>query len=126
MEPFSLRYIDELSGGELQKVVIARALAQEPRVMLLDEPTSNLDLKNQLDVLNIIKKVVKEQQIAALVTMHDLNLAIRFANKFIFLKKGTIFAAGGFEIITPENIEAVYAVPVAVEEYHAIPVVVPL
>ncbi|MFY9114389.1 MAG: ABC transporter ATP-binding protein [Dethiobacteria bacterium] len=126
LEPFSLRYIDELSGGELQKVVIARALAQEPRVMLLDEPTSNLDLKNQLDVLNIIKKVVKEQQIAALVTMHDLNLAIRFANKFIFLKKGTIFAAGGFEIITPENIEAVYAVPVAVEEYHAIPVVVPL
>ncbi len=53
--------------------------------------------------------------------MHDLNLAIRFANKFIFLKKGTIFAAGGFEIITPENIEAVYAVPVAVEEYHPFP-----
>ena len=126
LEPFSLRYIDELSGGELQKVVIARALAQEPRVMLLDEPTSNLDLKNQLDVLRIIRTVVKEQQIVALVTMHDLNLAIRFANKFIFLKKGTIFAAGGFEIITPENIEEVYAVPVAVEEYHSIPVVVPL
>lgn len=126
LEPFSLRYIDELSGGELQKVVIARALAQEPRVMLLDEPTSNLDLKNQLDVLNIIKKVVKEQQIAAVVTMHDLNLAFRFANKFIFLKEGTIYAAGGLEIITPEIIEAVYAVPVAVENYHAIPVIVPL
>lgn len=126
LEPFSLRYIDELSGGELQKVVIARALAQEPRVMLLDEPTSNLDLKNQLDVLNIIKKVVKEQQIAAIVTMHDLNLAFRFANKFIFLKEGTIYAVGGLEIITPEIIEAVYAVPVAVERYHAIPVVVPL
>jgi iron complex transport system ATP-binding protein len=126
LEEFSLRFIDELSGGELQKVVIARALAQEPRVLLLDEPTSNLDLRNQLDVLEIIKKVVQKQQIAALVTMHDLNLAIRFANKFIFLKKGTIFAAGGFEVITPENIEEVYAVPVAVESFRTIPVVVPL
>lgn len=126
LEGFSLRYVDELSGGELQKVVIARALAQEPRVLLLDEPTSNLDLRNQLDVLKIIKNVVKKQQIAALVTMHDLNLAIRFANKFVFFKKGTIFAAGGFEIITPENIEQVYAVPVAVERFQAIPVVVPL
>lgn len=126
LEDFSLRFIDELSGGELQKVVIARALAQEPRVLLLDEPTSNLDLRNQLDVLEIIKTVVQKQQIAALVTMHDLNLAIRFANKFIFLKKGTIFAAGGFEVITPENIEEVYAVPVAVESFRTIPVVVPL
>jgi iron complex transport system ATP-binding protein len=58
--------------------------------------------------------------------MHDLNLAIRFANKFIFLKNGTIFAAGGFEVITPEIIEDVYAVPVAVEKFQAIPVVVPL
>lgn len=126
LEPFSLRYIDELSGGELQKVVIARALAQEPRVLLLDEPTSNLDLRNQLDVLKIISKVVQEQQIAALVTMHDLNLAIRFANKFILLKQRTIFAAGGVEVITPDNIEEVYAVPVAVEQFQKIPVVVPL
>ena len=126
LEPFSLRYIDELSGGELQKVVIARALAQEPRVLLLDEPTSNLDLRNQLDVLEIIKEVVQEQQIAALVTMHDLNLALRFANKFIFLKDTSIFAAGGFEIMTPENIEKVYAVPVAVENFRSMPVVVPL
>ena len=126
LESFSLRYIDELSGGELQKVVIARALAQEPRVLLLDEPTSNLDLKNQLDVLKIIQKVVREQRIAAIVTMHDLNLAIRFAGKFILLKQGTFFAAGGFEIITPQSIEEVYAVPVAVEKFRAIPVVVPL
>lgn len=126
LEPFSLRYIDELSGGELQKVVIARALAQEPKVLLLDEPTSNLDLRNQLDVLKIINKVVQDQQIAALVTMHDLNLAIRFANKFILLKQRTIFAAGGVEVITPDNIEEVYAVPVAVERFQKIPVVVPL
>jgi len=126
LEEFSLRYIDELSGGELQKVVIARALAQEPRVLLLDEPTSNLNLRNQLDVLKIIKKVVEERQIAAIVTMRDLNLAIRFANKFILLKGGTIYAAGGVEVMTPENIEEIYAVPVAVERFQKIPVVVPL
>ncbi|MDI3480707.1 MAG: iron complex transport system ATP-binding protein [Tepidanaerobacteraceae bacterium] len=126
LEDYSLRYLDELSGGELQKVVIARALAQEPNILLLDEPTSNLDLKNQVEVIAIIKKVVKEQQIAAIVTMHDINLAIRFADKFIFLKNGTIFEAGGVEIITPENIEKVYSVPVAVEKFNNIPVVLPL
>jgi iron complex transport system ATP-binding protein len=126
LETFALRYLDELSGGELQKVVIARALAQEPRVLLLDEPTSSLDLRNQLDVLNIVRQVVSEQGIAALVAMHDLNLALRFADKFVLLKNGTIFAAGGLEVMTPENIEEVYAVPVTVERFGAIPVVVPL
>lgn len=126
LEDYSLRYLDELSGGELQKVVIARALAQEPNILLLDEPTSNLDLKNQVEVIAIIKKVVKEQQIAAIVTMHDINLAIRFADKFIFLKNGTIFEAGGIEIITPKNIESVYSVPVAIEKFNNIPVVLPL
>jgi len=126
LEEFSLRYLDELSGGELQKVVIARALAQEPDLLLLDEPTSNLDLKNQLEVISLIKKVVKRQQIAAIVTMHDLNLAIRFANKFILLKNGRIYKAGGFEVITTENIESVYSVPVAIEKYRDVPVIVPL
>ncbi|HHX95789.1 MAG TPA: ABC transporter ATP-binding protein [Clostridia bacterium] len=126
LEGFSMRYLDELSGGELQKVVIARALAQEPEVLLLDEPTSNLDLKNQLEVVGIIKKVVRTQQIAAIVTMHDLNLALRFANKFLMLKNGTIFAAGGMDIMTPENVESVYSVPVTIERCREVPVVVPL
>ncbi|MDD3653757.1 MAG: ABC transporter ATP-binding protein [Desulfotomaculaceae bacterium] len=125
LEDYSLRYLDELSGGELQKVVIARALVQEPDLLLLDEPTSNLDLKNQLEVINIVKKVVKGQQIAAIVTMHDLNLAIRFADKFMFLKNGNIFAAGGLEVMTPENVESVYAVPVTIERWRDVPVVVP-
>jgi iron complex transport system ATP-binding protein len=126
LKPFSLRFIDELSGGELQKVVIARALAQEPKVLLLDEPTSNLDLRNQLDVLEIIKQIVKKRHLAVLVTMHDLNLALRFANKFVLLKEGSLFAAGGLEIITPGTIEQVYAVPVAVERFRDYAVVVPL
>jgi iron complex transport system ATP-binding protein len=126
MEELSLRYLDELSGGELQKVVIARALAQEPRVLLLDEPTSNLDLKNQFEVLRIVKKAARERNIAVVVVMHDLNLALRFADKFLLLKNGTIFACGGMEIMTPENIAGVYGVRVAVERLADIPVVVPL
>ncbi|SHI64314.1 ABC transporter ATP-binding protein [Desulfofundulus thermosubterraneus] len=126
LEEFSLRYLDELSGGELQKVVIARALAQEPRVLLLDEPTSNLDLKNQFEVLKTVKSAAREQNIAAVVVMHDLNLALRFADKFLLLKNRTVFACGGMEIMTPENIAGVYGVPVAVERLANIPVVVPL
>lgn len=126
LESYAFRYLDELSGGELQKVVIARALAQEPDLLLLDEPTSNLDLKNQLEVVSIIKRVAQSQQIAAIVTMHDLNLAMRFADKFLLLKKGSIYAAGGVDIMTPENVESVYSVPVTIEQCRNVPIVVPL
>lgn len=126
LEDYSLRYIDELSGGEFQKVLIARALAQEPKVLMLDEPTSSLDLKNQLEVINIIKKVVKSKEISAVVTIHDLNLSLRFADKFILLKNGEIFAAGGTDIMTAENIEQVYSVPVKVEKFRNKPVIVPI
>lgn len=126
LEEYALRFVDELSGGEVQKVMIARALAQKPEILLLDEPTSNLDLKNQLEVAKVIKKVAREQDMAAVVTMHDLNLAIRFADKFILLKDGEIFVAGGREVMTPENIESVYSVPVKINKIGNIPVVVPL
>ncbi len=122
----SLRYIDEMSGGELQKVSIARALVQEPRVLLLDEPTSSLDLKNQLEILGIVRSVVTDHDVAAVMTMHDLNMALRYADRFIFLKEGVIHAAGGHEVVTPETIEAVYGVPVTVERYNGFRVVVPL
>lgn len=121
----SLRYIDEMSGGELQKVSIARALVQEPRVLLLDEPTSSLDLKNQLEILGLVRDVVQDHRVAALTTMHDLNLALRFADRFILMKGGAIHAAGGPEVVTAETIGAVYDVPVSVERFSGYRVVVP-
>ena len=126
LEDYALRYIDELSGGELQKVVIARAFTQEPQVLLLDEPTSNLDLKNQLEVLQIVKDASREHNIAAVVVMHDLNLALRFSDKFLLLKDKMVFASGGREVISPENILSVYGVEVIVERIHNTTVVIPL
>lgn len=126
LSDYAMRYTDELSGGELQKVVIARALAQQPKVLLLDEPTSNLDLKNQLDVIDTIKEIVETQMISAVVTMHDLNLALRFADNFLLLKDGEVYAAGGNEVISPENIKAVYDVDVAIQNCYGTPVVVPI
>ena len=126
MGEFALRFLDELSGGELQKVVIARALAQEPEIMLMDEPTSSLDLKNQLEVLKLIRRITRERNIAAIVAIHDLNLALRFADRFILLKDRVIFAAGDAEVMTPANIEAVYAVPVALTRHNGHRIVIPL
>ncbi len=126
LEDLSLRYIDEMSGGELQKVSVARALVQEPRLLLLDEPTSSLDLRNQLEILGIVRQVVNTHDVSAVMTMHDLNLALRYSDRFIFLKDGIIQAAGGIEVITPENIEAVYGVPVTVERYNGFSIVIPL
>ena len=123
---YALRHLDELSGGELQKVIIARALAQQPDILLLDEPTSSLDLRNQLEVLALIRQISREQGIAAVVAMHDLNLALRFADRFILLKDKTIYAAGGPEVMTPETIEAVYAVPVTIAAHNGSRVIIPL
>lgn len=125
LEELALRYIDELSGGEVQKVGIARAIAQNPKLLLLDEPTSSLDLKNQLEILNIIRDFVKKENISAIMTMHDLNLALRYSDKFLFLKNGTIFASGSVEDITPEIIEEVYGVPVTIQNYNDVAVVIP-
>lgn len=126
LEKYALRYTDELSGGEFQKVLIARALAQEPDVLMLDEPTNNLDLKNQIEVIDIIKEIVRNKKISAVVTIHDLNLALRFADKFILLKNGEIFAAGGIDIMTAENIRHVYSVPVRIEKFNSTLVILPI
>ncbi|NCD24716.1 MAG: ABC transporter ATP-binding protein [Deltaproteobacteria bacterium] len=121
----AMRYIDTLSGGELQKVSIARALVQEPSLLLLDEPTSALDLRNQVEIMALIRRVVDEHHIAAVMTMHDLNMALRHADQTIFLKNGTIHALAEPDAVTPETIEQVYGLPVRIHRIDGQPVVLP-
>jgi len=124
LEEHALRYTKELSGGELQKVVIARALVQEPQILLLDEPTNNLDLKNQMAVMKIIRDISKSQNISSIVVMHDLNLTLRFSDKFIMLKDGMIYSKGNSDVINSKNILEVYDVNAYVDNYNGIPIVV--
>ncbi|TVM17740.1 iron ABC transporter ATP-binding protein [Oceanidesulfovibrio indonesiensis] len=125
MDALCLRYIDELSGGELQKVCIARALVQEPRILLLDEPTSSLDLRNQMEIMTMIRRVVDEHRVTAVMTMHDLNTALRFADTVLFLKDGAIFAATSPHEVTAGIVETVYGLPVSIHHVDGYPVVVP-
>jgi len=122
----AMRPVSDLSGGELQKVVIARALAQAPEILLLDEPTSNLDLKNQLEVMGLIRRIVRGQGLSALVAIHDLNMALRFADSFLFLKDQRIHAISSGEDLTSEMIRQVYGVEVALGDVGGHTVVVPL
>jgi iron complex transport system ATP-binding protein len=125
MDHLALRYIDCLSGGELQKVAIARALVQEPRLMLLDEPTASLDLKSQVDILTMLRRVVDEHRIAAVMTMHDLNTALRYADKVLFLKDGRIHSSGPACEVTSAVVEEVYGLPVHIHNVQGHPMVVP-
>ena len=125
LEPFAMRYPDQLSGGEQQKILLARALVQEPKLLLLDEPTSSLDLKNQYEVLGLVRRFCRERNITAVLVIHDLNLALRFCDRFLFLHGGRVFACGGVDVVNPENIRAVYGMDAAVERVRGVPVVVP-
>ena len=111
-----LRYIDELSGGELQKVILARALAQQPKVLLLDEPTANLDLRNQHEVMRIVSQIAKEDGISVVVVIHDLNLALKYCDRFLLIHEGKAFCYGDSSVITPETIRTVYGVEAEVTE----------
>lgn len=111
LEKFSMRDFSQLSGGQKQKVLIARALCQEPEVLLLDEPTSNLDMKHQLDVMETISSLVKDKGISAVMAIHDLNLASRFSDKLAMLMGGKVYAVGSpNSLITESNIGYVYGI----------------
>jgi iron complex transport system ATP-binding protein len=122
----AMRRVCDLSGGEIQKVIIARALAQSPEILLLDEPTSNLDLKNQLEVMGMIRRIVKDQSLSAIIAIHDLNIAVRFADSFIFLKDGRIHGVSSRKDLCSEMIQQVYGVAVTLKEVGGHTLVVPL
>ena len=107
---FRGRFLNRLSGGERQKVMLARALAQEPKLLLLDEPTSSLDLKNQYQVLQIVKDICHETGILAIVVIHDLNLALRFCDRFLLMQQGEVYRYGDTGILDREAIWEVYGV----------------
>ncbi len=110
MEQFQLRNLDELSGGEQQKVMLARALVQEPDVLLLDEPTSSLDPKNQYEMMALVREMARERKITVLVVIHDLNLALRFCDRFFFLKDGKGYCYGDSQVVTGDVIREVYGI----------------
>ncbi len=112
---FRQRRINELSEGEKQRVVIARSLAQKPTLLLLDEPAAHLDIRHQLDVFDLLKRLNREKGITIILVSHDLNLASQYASQLILLNEGKIFARGSpKEIINEENIWKVYGVKVKV------------
>jgi iron complex transport system ATP-binding protein len=118
LERFALRYTDSLSGGELQKVVLARALAQQPKIMLLDEPTSNLDLYNQHEVLRVVSQIAKTDGISVIVIIHDLNLALRYCDRFLLVRDGYVYRYGDESVITTETIRDVYRVDAQIIDVH--------
>ncbi len=116
--PFSGRSIDELSGGERKRVFIARALAQEPEVILLDEPTANLDIQHQIDFLDLILTLNRERGLTIVMATHDMNLASEFCDRLILLQEGRIYQTGTpEEVVTKENIESVYGCGVWVDRH---------
>lgn len=114
------RPIGEVSGGEQQRAVIARALAQEPRILLLDEPTVFLDLRHQLDICTIVRRLNREQGLTVVWVSHDLNLAAQYCDRLLLLENGTPARSGApSEVLQPAVIESVYRCPVLVDRHPA-------
>jgi len=105
------RLIGTLSGGERQRVLIARALTQEPRLLLLDEPTANLDLQHQVGIMVLIGTLIREEGLGAVAAVHDVELAARYCDRVVLMARGAVLAEGTpAEVLTPRNLRAAYGV----------------
>ncbi len=121
----SMRFADEISGGEYQKVQIARAMVQEPEILILDEPTNNLDIANQHITMHAILNAVSSRGMCTIMTMHDINLAVHYSDRFLFIKNGKVWAYGGREIITEQLVREVYGIESDVIMHRGMPFVIP-
>jgi iron complex transport system ATP-binding protein len=118
IEELGQRFFNELSGGERQKGILAMALAQEPKLLLLDEPTAHLDINHQMEILELVKGLNREQEITVIGAMHDLNLAALYFDRLVLLKEGRIFADGTpSEVLTEENIRELFGAWVQVIQH---------
>ncbi len=118
IKPLGQRFFNELSGGERQKVILAMALAQQPRLLLLDEPTAHLDINHQVEILQLVRNLNEEQGTTIIAAMHDLNLASLYFRRLIMLKEGRIFADGTpKEVLTPHLIQEVFSTSVQVQSH---------
>lgn len=117
------RFLNQLSGGERQKVMLARALAQQPKVLLLDEPTSALDIQNQYQVLKLVRDICHQDKMTVILVIHDLNLALQFCDRFLLLKGGEVYRYGDRSVLDSEALEQAYGVNakvVKIEDRHMV------
>jgi len=121
------RWLWTLSGGEYQRVRLARALAQEPKLLVLDEPTASLDLRHEMELFELVRLLVDTQGLAALMITHHVNLAARFADQVLILAEGRAVARGTpAGVLTRETVERVFSWPVAIEPFEGRPQMIPL
>lgn len=125
--PFAHRDMFEISGGERQKTLIARAIAQQPKILLLDEPTANLDLFHQLEVMDVLKRLIKDSNISAVMAVHDLTLAMRYCSRILLIHNRHVIKDGPpYEILSPEIIREVFQVDAYISTDGGIPHIVPV
>lgn len=121
------RWLWTLSGGEYQRVRIARALAQEPQLLVLDEPTASLDLRHEMELFELVRGLVDASELAAVLVTHDVNLAARFADRLVLLSEGSVRAAGApADVLRRDVVEAVFGWPLAVSSFDNRPQLTPL